>query len=87
MCVSVRRLPSAKPGGDHGHHDPDHHDRDHLWSWWQVQDVLQSVYVCPSEEAAKPGGEGNGLISITQVPRRTRPATHIVQNISPVSGP
>ena len=36
------------------------------WSWWQVQDVLQSVYVCPSEEAAKPAGEGNGLISITQ---------------------
>ena len=66
------------------------HDNDHLWPWWQVQDVLQSVYVCPSEEAAKPGGEGNGLISITQVPRRTRPSNtyrRIVQNISPVFGP
>ena len=32
------------------------HDNDHLWPWWQVQDVLQSVYVCPSEAAAKPAG-------------------------------
>ena len=42
---------------------------------WQVHDVPQSVYVCPS--ASLPAADRMGVISITQVPGRTIPVTRV----------
>ena len=41
---------------------------------WQVHDVPQSVYVCPS--ASLPAADRMGVISITQVPARPDHSTY-----------